>query len=56
VPERAHDLTCSLSTDATSPHFADQTRLFSAKRWVRDRFCAAAVQEAPVRQVLHAEG
>lgn len=27
-------LTYSQSTDPTSPHFADQTRLYSAKRWV----------------------
>ncbi|WP_437577164.1 penicillin acylase family protein [Sorangium sp. So ce887] len=26
-------LTCSQSTDPTSPHFADQTELFSQKEW-----------------------
>jgi len=32
-------LTYSLSTNAASPWFADQTRMFSDKKWVRMRFC-----------------
>ncbi|MDX1733025.1 MAG: penicillin acylase family protein [Halioglobus sp.] len=29
----------SQSTDPTSPHFADQTKLYAEKEWVRWRFC-----------------
>ena len=29
----------SQSTDPASPHFADQTKLYSDKRWVRFPFC-----------------
>lgn len=36
-------LTYSESDNPTSPHHSDQTRLFSHKRWVPDRFCAADV-------------
>jgi acyl-homoserine-lactone acylase len=32
-------LTYSQSVDPNSPFNADQTRLYSQKRWVRDRFC-----------------
>ena len=32
-------LTYSQSVDPNSPFSADQTRLYSQKRWVRDRFC-----------------
>jgi acyl-homoserine-lactone acylase len=46
-------LTYSLSTDPTNPHYGDQTRLFSKKRWVKGRFCASAVAAAPVHHVLH---
>jgi acyl-homoserine-lactone acylase len=49
-------LTYSLSTDPTDPHYADQTRMFSHKRWVRDRFCASAIANAPVHHVLHLRG
>ncbi|MEA2479749.1 MAG: acyl-homoserine-lactone acylase, partial [Thermoleophilaceae bacterium] len=38
-PDARTILTYSLSTDPTSPHYADQTKLFSKKRWVRDLFC-----------------
>jgi acyl-homoserine-lactone acylase len=40
-------LTYSQSTDPTSPHFADQTRLFSNKRWVRMRFAEATISADP---------
>ncbi len=46
-------LTYSESTDPTNPHYADQTALFSKKRWVIDRFCATAIQNARVHQVTH---
>jgi acyl-homoserine-lactone acylase len=49
-------LTYSESTDPTNPHYADQTALFSKKKWVRDRFCASAIKAAPVHQVTHLVG
>ena len=36
-------LSYSQSTDPASPHFADQTRLYSQKRWVRLPFTPAAI-------------
>jgi acyl-homoserine-lactone acylase len=52
-PDARTILTYSESTDPTNPHYADQTALFSKKRWVRDRFCPAAVEDSPVKQVVH---
>ena len=49
-------LTYSLSTDSTNPHYADQTRAFSKKKWVTDRFCASAIAKSPVKQVKHLTG
>ena len=45
-PEHRTILTYSQSTDPTSPHFADQTRLFSKKRWVNPPFCASQLRKA----------
>jgi acyl-homoserine-lactone acylase len=42
-PQAATILTYSESDNPTSPFYADQTRLFSAKQWVPDRFCQADV-------------
>ena len=42
-PVGASILTYSESENPSSRHHADQTALFSAKRWVRDRFCMRAV-------------
>ena len=39
-------LTYSESTDATSPHHSDQTRLYSQKGWDDLRFTDAAVEAA----------
>jgi acyl-homoserine-lactone acylase len=36
-------LTYSQSDNPASPHFDDQTKLFSQKRWVPDRFCMTSV-------------
>ena len=55
-PDARTILTYSLSTDPTNPHYADQTALFSRKRWVTDRFCAGAIAASPVRQVTHLRG
>jgi acyl-homoserine-lactone acylase len=42
-PVGASILTYSESDNPSSPHYADQTKLFSRKQWVPDRFCQAAV-------------
>jgi acyl-homoserine-lactone acylase len=39
-------LTYSESDNPSSPHYADQTALFSRKRWVPDTFCQAAILRA----------
>jgi acyl-homoserine-lactone acylase len=39
-------LTYSLSTDPTSRWFADQTRMFSRKQWVAERFCERQIRAA----------
>jgi acyl-homoserine-lactone acylase len=43
-PDARTILTYSESTNPLSPFSADQTRLFSAKQWVPERFCAADVR------------
>ncbi|MFF9899647.1 penicillin acylase family protein [Streptomyces longispororuber] len=45
-------LTYSQSSDPGSPHHADQTRLFSAERWVTSRFCEKDIREAPGLRVV----
>ncbi len=42
-PDTRTILTYSLSTNPRSPFYADQTRMFSAKQWVTERFCQADV-------------
>jgi acyl-homoserine-lactone acylase len=42
-PDTRTILTYSESTNPLSPFYGDQTRMFSAKRWVTERFCRAAV-------------
>jgi acyl-homoserine-lactone acylase len=49
-------LTYSQSTDPTNPHYADQTQLFSQKKWVKNRFCAADIAAAPDKVVTHLVG
>jgi acyl-homoserine-lactone acylase len=50
-PETRAILTYSLSTDPTSPWFADQTRMFSDKQWVDEAFCEAEIAADPNLQV-----
>jgi acyl-homoserine-lactone acylase len=42
-PDARTILTYSQSTNPGSPFYADQTKLFSKKKWVPDLFCRAAV-------------
>jgi acyl-homoserine-lactone acylase len=56
-PENRSILTYSLSVNPNSPFFADQTRMFSRKRWVNPPFCSADVQRrAPVATRLGPNG
>src|SRR4051794_13293797 len=45
-PEASTLITYSQSTDPTSPHFADQTRLFSDHGWNHPPFCSSDVKSA----------
>ncbi len=49
-------LTYSQSESPRSAHYADQTRLFSHKRWVRDRFCARQIARDPNLRVIRLDG
>src|SRR6516225_7554864 len=44
-------LTYSESSNPTSPHFADQTKLFSKKQFLPDRFCQSQISADPHPQV-----
>ncbi len=46
-PSGATILTYSESSSPASPHYADQTALFSRKQWLPDRFCAAQIKADP---------
>ncbi|MFH8801957.1 penicillin acylase family protein [Streptomyces sp. NPDC017936] len=45
-------LTYSQSSDPRSPHFSDQTRLFSGEKWVTSRFCEKDVLASPGLRVV----
>ena len=51
-PDSRSILTYSLSANPESPHYADQTRLFSRKGWVDMRFCAEEILRARRLAVL----
>ncbi|MBK5116485.1 MAG: penicillin acylase family protein, partial [Thermoleophilia bacterium] len=38
-------LTYSLSENPESPHYSDQTRMFSNKKWINPPFCAKEVRK-----------
>jgi acyl-homoserine-lactone acylase len=44
------------ATNEDSPHYADQTELFSNEGWVNDRFCAAQQKNSPDLQVTKLNG
>jgi acyl-homoserine-lactone acylase len=50
-PDARTILTYSQSTNPKSPHYADQTRLYSKGGWVKDNFCANDVKRATVWQI-----
>ncbi|MEH0420713.1 penicillin acylase family protein [Streptomyces sp. B21-083] len=49
-------LTYSQSSNPNSPHFADQTRLFSAEKWVSARFCEKDILSSPALRVIRVRG
>ncbi len=49
-------LTYSQTENPASPHYDDQTRLFSKKRWVRDRFCSGQISRDPHLRVRRLGG
>jgi acyl-homoserine-lactone acylase len=46
-PKASMILTYSQSENPKSKHYADQTRLYSKKRWVKDRFCPHQQKRSP---------
>nr|WP_073756110.1 penicillin acylase family protein [Streptomyces sp. CB03234] len=49
-------LTYSQSSNPHSPHFADQTALFSGERWVTARFCERDILADPKLRVVRVRG
>src|SRR5215472_1535339 len=49
-------LTYSESSNPSSPHFADQTKLFSKKQFLPDRFCPAQIAADPNLQTVTVTG
>ena len=45
-------LTYSQSSNPNSPHHLDQTRLFSAEKWVPSRFCEKDILSSPRLKVV----
>ena len=44
------------ATNESSPHYADQTKLFSEEGWVNDRFCASQQKKSPDLKVRKLNG
>ena len=45
-------LTYSQSENPDSPHYSDQTRLFSQEKWVTARFCEKDILASPALRVV----
>ena len=52
-PDTATLLAYSQSTDPTSPHYSDQTKLYSRKQWVTERFCERDILASPELRIVH---
>ncbi|KAA2246082.1 hypothetical protein F0L68_40830, partial [Solihabitans fulvus] len=50
-PQASSVLTYSQSANPNSPHYADQTKLFSAGQWVTERFTEDQIAASPVLEV-----
>lgn len=44
------------ATNVDSPHYSDQTELFSNEGWVEDRFCASQQKQSPGLEVTYLNG
>jgi len=55
-PDGSTILTYSESSNPTSPHFADQTMLFSRKQFLPDRFCPSQIMSDPQLLVTKVTG
>ncbi|MFJ8294766.1 penicillin acylase family protein [Streptomyces sp. NPDC094447] len=44
------------SSDPTSPHYSDQTRLYAGGRWVTSRFCERDILRSPALRVVVVRG
>jgi acyl-homoserine-lactone acylase len=55
-PQARTILTYSESANPDSPHFTDQTQLFSHRQWVTDRFSEADIDSSPGLQVSIVRG
>ena len=44
------------ATNELSPHYADQTKLFSQSKWLTDRFCASQQKKSPGLKVANLNG
>ncbi|HWO67832.1 MAG TPA: penicillin acylase family protein [Umezawaea sp.] len=51
-PDASTLLAYSQSSDSTSSHFSDQTKLYSKKQWVTERFCERDVLASPELKVV----
>ncbi|MEU1470340.1 penicillin acylase family protein [Streptomyces sp. NPDC005761] len=45
-------LTYAQSSNPTSPHYSDQTELYSGERWVTSRFCEKDIARSPALRVV----
>lgn len=55
-PQVATILTYSLSVDPTSPYYDDQTKMFSQKQWVPERYCESDINADPSLTVTTVSG
>ncbi|WP_434587528.1 penicillin acylase family protein [Streptomyces sp. A5-4] len=53
-PQARTLLTYAQSSNADSPHFSDQTQLYSGERWVTSRFCEKDILASPKLRVVWA--
>ena len=49
-------LSYSQSSNPNSPHYSDQTALYSGERWVTSRFCERDIMRSPALRVVRVRG
>jgi acyl-homoserine-lactone acylase len=54
-PDAVTLLSYSQSDDEGSPHHADQTELYSQKKWVSERFCERDILTSPALEIIELE-